>query len=76
MRDKPNIESFLHGGKLDKIARGDDDDKMRKEQKVFRLPVDVIEAVRAHSFSLSEKEQKRVTEVEIVERALRKYLKV
>ena len=49
---------------------------MRKEQKVFRLPVDVIEAVRAHSFSLSEKEQKRVTEVEIVERALRKYLKV
>ncbi len=50
--------------------------KVQKEQKVFRLPIDVIKALKRESFERSIETDTRVTEMEIVELALRKYLKI
>jgi len=75
MRKKPSIDEFLHGGAVDKIARGDGEREQR-EQKVFRLPLSIINALRVKAFDQSSKEQRRVTETEVLEEALRKHLKI
>lgn len=47
-----------------------------KEQKAFRLPIDLIIALRREAFERTEKTGSRVTETELVEDALRVYLKI
>jgi hypothetical protein len=76
MKSKPNLEAFLSGGAVDKASRVEAPEKEAKEQKIFRLPVSLIEAVKAHSYTLSDKEKKRISETEVVERALKKYLNI
>lgn len=50
--------------------------KVHREQKVFRLPLDLIDALRRESYERSVKTRARVTETELVELALRTFLNV
>ena len=87
MKAKPDIEAFLEGGagdrpelplKKKKEAFNDFTSalnrKIHREQKVFRLPLDLINDLKRESFERSMKTGARVTEVELVEQALREYL--
>lgn len=47
--------------------------KVYREQKVFRLPVDLINVLKRESFERSVKAGSRVTETELVEQALRMF---
>jgi hypothetical protein len=87
MKAKPDINAFLDGGAGDRsesspkkrkevinnfttVFKG----KIHREQKVFRLPLDLINDLKRESFERSIKTGVRVTEAELVEQALREYL--
>lgn len=48
--------------------------KVYREQKVFRLPIDLINVLKRESYERSVKAGSRVTETELVEQALRMFL--
>jgi hypothetical protein len=82
---KKDVNAFLDGAGADqaeKPAAGDSKPDATvvatqpKEQKAFRLPVDLIVALRREAFERTEKTGTRVTETELVEDALRTYLKL
>ena len=50
--------------------------KVYREQKIFRLPVDLINALKREAYERSTKTGNRVTETELVEQALRDYLSI
>ena len=47
--------------------------KVHREQKIFRLPLDVIKFLKRESYERSERTGCRVTETELVEQALRAF---
>jgi hypothetical protein len=47
--------------------------KVHREQKIFRLPLDLINELKKESYERSLKNGTRVTETELVEQALRAY---
>ena len=49
--------------------------KIHREQKVFRLPLDLINLLKRESYEKSVKTGSRVTETELVEQALRNFFK-
>ena len=51
------------------------DSKIHREQKIFRLPSDLITTLKRESYERSVKTGTRVTETELVEQALRAYFK-
>ncbi len=87
---KKDPSDFLEGGLADQaeksqqsavastpsINAADGDTKLRREQKVFRLPLDLINALKRESYEKSVKTGSRVTETELVEKALREFLKI
>lgn len=50
--------------------------KVHREQKIFRLPLDVIKFLKRESYERSEKTGSRVTETELVEQALRAFYNI
>jgi hypothetical protein len=50
--------------------------RVHREQKVFRLPVDLIAALKREAYERSVKAGGRVTETDLVEQALKAYLSV
>lgn len=52
------------------------DKKIHREQKVFRLSLDLINALKRESYEQSVKTGTRVTETELVEQALRAFLSI
>ena len=50
--------------------------KAHREQKIFRLPLDLIAFLKRESYERSVKTGSRVTETELVEQALRSFYKV
>jgi hypothetical protein len=50
--------------------------KVYREQKIFRLPVDLINELKREAYEQSVKTKTRVTETELVEQALRAFLKL
>lgn len=82
-----NPDAFLEGGASDlankpkesqqaaiesrvKIAQP----KVHREQKIFRLPVELINELKREAYEQSVKTNTRVTETELVEQALRAFL--
>jgi len=49
------------------------DIKIHREQKIFRLPLDLINALKRESYERSVKSGSRITETELVEQALRSF---
>lgn len=78
MKSKPDINSFLNGGAVDKANKLESDfaasKKIHKEQKIFRLPLDIINALKKESYEQSITSGQRITETMLVEDALRKFL--
>lgn len=90
MKGKPDLNEFLSGGEADKaeqpVTRKASkpkseiqpepvkQPKIYKEQKLYRLPTDLIEGLREMAYEKSKTEARRVTETEIVEQAIRKYI--
>ena len=82
---KKDVNAFLDGAGADQAEKPTAGDSkpdtavvatQPKEQKAFRLPVDLIVALRREAFERTEKTGTRVTETELVEDALRTYLKL
>lgn len=48
--------------------------KVHREQKVFRLPLDLINTLKREAYERSVKTGSRVTETELVEQSLRTFL--
>ena len=57
------------------IAQPAVETKVHREQKVFRLPLDVINELKREAYERSVKAGFRVTETELVEQSLREFLK-
>jgi len=49
--------------------------KVHREQKVFRLPLDLINDLKREAYERSAKSGSRVTETELVEQSLRAFFK-
>lgn len=52
------------------------DGKIYREQKVFRLPIDLINVLKRESYERSVKAGSRVTETELVEQSLRAFFNI
>lgn len=75
--------SFLEGGAADasdksvkqpeKVVPPVLEPKVHREQKVFRLPLDLISALKREAYERSVKTGSRVTETELVEQSLRMF---
>jgi hypothetical protein len=87
MKKKPSLDEFLGGGASDVADRTDPaqqvavvqpeiNAKVHREQKVFRLPLDLINQLKKEAYERSVRTGARVTETELVELALRKFFKV
>ncbi len=87
MKAKPNTDQFkkdptefLTGGAADAAEnRGlsnETEGRVYREQKMFRLPLDVIARLKREAYERSVNAGTRVTETEIVEQALRSYFKI
>ena len=50
--------------------------RVHREQKIFRLPLDLINALKRESYERSVKTGTRVTETELVEQAIRAFLEI
>ena len=50
--------------------------RVHREQKIFRLPLDLINALKRESYERSIETGSRVTETEIVEQAIRKLIEI
>ena len=82
---KPNKDpsSFLEGGAADasdklgkqpaKTVQPVFEAKVHREQKVFRLPLDLINSLKREAYERSVKTGSRVTETELVEQSLRMF---
>jgi hypothetical protein len=88
MKAKPNIDqfnpvknpdAFLEGGAADLASKTEQSQpvaKVRREQKIFRLPIDLINELKRESYEQSMKTGSRVTETELVEQALKAFFKI
>lgn len=85
MKKKPDIAEFLEGGAADAAARKTPEKeitsgikptaKVHREQKIFRLPLDLINDLKKEAYERTMMSGERVTETELVEQALRAFFK-
>ncbi len=78
MKQKPNLDAFLESGTADlakNIEKTQSLARVQREQKVFRLPLDLINELKREAYEQSIKTGSRVTETELVEQALRAFFK-
>lgn len=84
---KKDPSSFLDGAMADKVEKEKNpnqsplsptmvDVRIHREQKVFRLSLDLINALKKESYERSMKTGTRVTETELVEQAIRAFLNI
>lgn len=77
MRTKPNIDAFLEGNSAgEQIPKADSAPAMSefRKQMVMQLPVALINDLKRRALELSVSSGHRVTQQQLVEEALRKYL--
>lgn len=80
---KKDPSSFLEGGAADvadKVEKAQTvavqpviEPKVHREQKVFRLPLELINTLKREAYERSMKTGSRVTETELVEQSLRMF---
>jgi hypothetical protein len=90
MKTKPDINAFLEGGSADAADKSpkkpqpadqspktepETSGKVHREQKIFRLPLDMINTLKREAYERSVKSGSRVTETELVEQALLEFFK-
>lgn len=91
MKTKPNtdqfkitkgMEEFLEGGAASRAENPGRqttpalEGRVHREQKIFRLPIDLIHALKRESYERGMKIGSRVTETELVEQALHAFLDI
>lgn len=83
---KKDPSDFLEGGAADAADKSGKPQavavppviqaKVHREQKVFRLPLDIINTLKREAYERSMKTGSRVTETELVEQSLRMFLHI
>jgi hypothetical protein len=75
--------TFLESGAADLADRGEKKSeekepaaKIIREQKIFRLPQNMIRALKTEAYERSMRSNSRVTETDLVELALKRFLKL
>ncbi|MFT8555502.1 hypothetical protein [Zymomonas mobilis] len=88
MKRKPDVskfhlskdpDDFLNGAIADKAEKKQSKVEVKKtetQQKIFRLPVDVINALKLHVAHQQVETGQKISETKIVEKLLREYLKL
>lgn len=78
MKAKPNISEFLDGATSDKVspARKPDISVPGRITKTIRLAPDIEAAIKEAAHARWQQTGKKVSESDIVEEALRKYLNI
>lgn len=83
-----NVDDFLEGGAADLAVKIEEADlaikteqpqptaKVYREQKMFRLPISLINELKRESYEQSMKTGIRVTETELVEQALKAFFNI
>lgn len=71
-----SLNEFLEGGAADKAARQTARPPTATVQKLFRLRWDTCEGLKLVAQQESEAKGRRVTETELVERLIRKYVRL
>jgi hypothetical protein len=89
IKGKPDIDAFLDGGAVDTAHKATSRKRTKKEepvlpqrparvyreQKIFRLPIDLIDELRDQAYERSKASGTRVTETSLVEEALKAFFK-
>jgi hypothetical protein len=89
-KQKKDPSAFLEGASADRIENTQQivmesqvkkalpvaDARVNRQQKVFRLSLDLVRALKRESYERSVEKGSRVTETDLVEQALRVYLKI
>ena len=89
-KQKKDPSAFLEGASADQIEKTQQiemesqvkkahpvaDARVNRQQKVFRLSLDLVRALKRESYERSVDKGSRVTETDLVEQALRVYLKI
>lgn len=85
MKQKPNIDEFLTSGAGDAADRTATRSvpapspvasaKVHREQKIFRLPLDLINTLKREAYERSVATGARVTETDLVEQALHNFFR-
>jgi hypothetical protein len=86
-KQKKDPSAFLEGASADRIEKTQQilesqvksaqpvaSARVNRQQKVFRLSLDLIQALKRESYERSVEKGSRVTETDLVEKALRAYL--
>ena len=86
IKGKPDINAFLDGGTVDFAYKTESkkpaiksesapqpNPRVHREQKIFRLPIDLITELKDQAYNRSKKSGIRITETELVEQALRAF---
>jgi hypothetical protein len=83
VKTKPNIDTFLEGGATGETSPKPNPDQETaappapeefRKQMVMQLPVALINDLKRRALDLSVSSGKRITQQQLVEEALRKYL--
>jgi hypothetical protein len=83
MRDRPTLDAkeiFLRGGKADMEKKPVEWEsppvpvKIAREQKIVRLPSTLVSELRTFAYRQSDAQNRRVTETEIVEEAIKEFI--
>ena len=88
-KTRKDLSAFLEGGAADAADRMEKPQssratiyapevvtKVHREQKVFRLPLDLINELKRESYERSMRTGSRVTETELVEQSLRAFFNI
>lgn len=91
MKSKPNIDAFLEGGDVEKAkparrsraslpkspepAPGVAQAVEFRKPMVMQMPISLIEDLKRRAYELSSRSGRRVTQQQLVEEALRRYLR-
>lgn len=74
--DLANKPKSQQNAKDSKITITQPQARVHREQKIFRLPVELINELKREAYEQSVKTGTRITETELVEQALRGFLKI
>jgi hypothetical protein len=78
MKSKPNIDAFLEGGATEKTSKAGAAQPAAapefRKQMVMQLPIGLINDLKRRALELSVRTGRRITQQQLVEEALRKFL--
>jgi hypothetical protein len=74
LKTKPNVEQFIAGGKGEETKANEPPLRSKRKAKLFYLSLELWGELKQQAVTESQEKKSRVTETDIVERALEEYI--